>query len=103
MKRFLIPAALALAACLGACGVYNTDTYQAQQAALYGDRAATITCYGYSTVLFDGRSTGKVLYDEGGRLSFVDAATGQYTSVEGECRVVHDAGAPTVAASRAPR
>ena len=35
------------------------------------------------------RFEGKVEYDEGGRISFVDAANGRYTTVEGECRIVY--------------
>ena len=31
----------------------------------------------------------KVEYDEGGRVSFVDAANGRYTTIEGDCRVVY--------------
>lgn len=95
MKKFLIIGVAALA--LTGCGVTGTDTYQASQDALYSDKPAAITCYAYGVLTFNGVSTGKVLYDEGGRISFVDAANGRLTSMEGECRVVY---APTVTASR---
>ncbi|NQE62927.1 hypothetical protein [Caulobacter sp. RHG1] len=84
-----LTATVAVIALAGCGGVYNTDTYQAERDALYSDKPAQITCFGYGTVMFDGSSTGKVLYDDGGRVSFVDAANGRYTTVEGECRVVY--------------
>lgn len=94
MKRFSILAAGALALSLAACGVTDTDTYKASQDALYSDKPAAITCYAYGVQTFDGRSTGKVLYDEGGRISFVDAENGRLTALEGECRVVYAPVAP---------
>ncbi len=72
---------LGLAAC--------TDSKRASRAATWGDQPADITCWTYGTENFNGRSTGKVEYDEGGRVSFVDAANGRYTTVEGDCRVVY--------------
>ena len=73
--------AVGLAAC--------TDSKRASRAATWGDQPADITCWTYGTENFNGRSTGKVEYDEGGRVSFVDAANGRYTTVEGDCRVVY--------------
>lgn len=100
-KRLLVLAGATAVTALAACGgVYNTDTYQAERDALYSDKPAAITCYGYGAVMFDGQSTGKVLYDEGGRVSFVDAATGRYTTVEGECRVVYARTAAPASTSR---
>lgn len=87
-----VAALLALAATgsLAACGgYYETDSYKASRDALYSDKPAAITCYAYGTLTFNGTSTGKVIYDEGGRISFVDAANGRLTSLEGECRVVY--------------
>ncbi len=69
-----------------------TDSKRASQAATWGDQPADITCWTYGTENFSGRSTGKVEYDEGGRVSFVDAANGRYTTVEGDCRVVYRSG-----------
>jgi hypothetical protein len=79
----LLVAGVALAAT--AC----TDSKQAAREATWGDRPADITCWTYGTQTYDGRSTGKVEYDRGGRIAFVDAANGRYTTVEGDCRVVY--------------
>lgn len=78
-------ASLALVVAVGAC----TDSKRASRDATWGDKPADITCWTYGTENFTGRSTGKVEYDEGGRVSFVDAANGRYTTVEGDCRVVY--------------
>lgn len=66
-----------------------TDSKRASREATWGDKPADIVCWTYGSQNFSGRSTGKVEYDEGGRISFVDAANGRYTTVEGECRVVY--------------
>ena len=76
--------ALALVAVLGAC----TDSKRARNAATFGDKPADITCWTYGTQTFQGRSTGKVERDDG-RIAFVDAANGRYTTVDGECRVIY--------------
>lgn len=86
MKRILfIVAAPALALAAAGC----TDSERAQKAATFGDQPADIRCWTYGTETFSGRSTGKVEYDEGGRISFVDAANGRLTTVDGECRVTY--------------
>jgi hypothetical protein len=86
MKRtttlFLI-AGIALAAT--AC----TEAKRARNAAEFGDQPADITCWTYGTETFSGRSTGKVAYNDGGRIAFVDAANNRYTTIDGECRVVY--------------
>jgi hypothetical protein len=84
MTRALVIIALA-ALSVAAC----TDSKRASRAATWGDQPADITCWTYGTENFNGRSTGKVEYDEGGRVSFVDAANGRYTTIEGDCRVVY--------------
>ncbi len=66
-----------------------TDSKRASQAATWGDQAADITCWSYGEQTYSGRSTGKVEYDEGGRVSFVDAANSRYTTIEGDCRMVY--------------
>ena len=76
--------ALALVAVLGGC----TDSKRARNAATFGDKPADITCWTYGTQTFQGRSTGKVERDDG-RIAFVDAANGRYTTVDGECRVIY--------------
>ena len=82
LALLLAAAAIAFAGC-------TTDADRASSAATYGDKPAAITCYAYGTLTFNGTSTGKVIYDEGGRLTFVDAANGPLTTIEGECRVVY--------------
>lgn len=79
----LILAAIAVVA-TGAC----TDSKRARNAATFGDKPADITCWTYGTETFAGRSTGKVERDDG-RIAFVDAANGRYTTVDGECRVIY--------------
>ncbi len=54
------------------------------------DRPADIRCTSYGEVTYRGRSTGRVSYNDSGRLQFVDAATGRLNIIEGECRVVYD-------------
>ena len=78
-------ASLALVVSVGAC----TDSKRASRDATWGDKPADITCWTYGTESFSGRSTGKVEYDEGDRISFVDAANQRYTTVDGDCRVVY--------------
>lgn len=85
MNKVLILSIIAVAL----AGCYRTDASKARRDAYYGDKPALIFCQGYNGVIFDGQSTGKVEYDEGGRYTFVDAANGRLTSVEGECRVVY--------------
>jgi hypothetical protein len=86
MKSFTFAAlALTLVAATGAC----TDSKRARNAATWGDTPADITCWSYGTETFKGRSTGKVEYNDGGRIAFVDAANNRYTTLDGECRVVY--------------
>ncbi|WP_425990643.1 hypothetical protein [Brevundimonas sp. TWP2-3-2] len=82
----LLIAGLAVAA--SAC----TESRRARNAATWSDQPADITCWTYGTETFAGRSTGKVEYNDGGRIAFVDAANGRYTTIDGECRVVYLAG-----------
>ena len=95
----LLIAGLAVAAT--AC----TESRRARNAATWSDQPADITCWTYGTETFSGRSTGKVEYNDGGRIAFVDAANGRYTTIDGECRVVYLAEgeeAPAAAAPTAP-
>lgn len=86
MKRIhFILAVSALTLAAAGC----TDSERARKAATFGDQPADIACWTYGTETFRGRSTGKVEYDEGGRISFVDAANGRLTTVDGECRVTY--------------
>ena len=85
MRPILTASILLATVATGAC----TDSKIASREATWGDKPADIVCWTYGTQNFAGRSTGKVEYDEGGRISFVDAANGRYTTIEGECRVVY--------------
>lgn len=85
MKTSLTLIALAGALAASAC----TDSKRARNDATWSDRPAEITCWSYGTEVFTGRSTGKVEYDDGGRISFVDAATNRYTTIDGDCRVAY--------------
>lgn len=81
LTLFALAGALASTAC--------TDSKRARADATLTDRPADITCWSYGTETFKGRSTGKVEYQEG-RISFVDAASHRYTTIDGECRVVYE-------------
>jgi hypothetical protein len=85
--RILTTAAIVSAVALTGCEV--TEAGKASREAYYSDKPAAVTCYAYGTLTFEGTSTGKIIYDEGGRLTFVDAANGRLTTIEGECRVVY--------------
>jgi hypothetical protein len=85
MKIVLTLVAVAGALAASAC----TDSKRARNEATWEDRSADITCWTYGTQNFNGRSTGKVEYDDGGRISFVDAANNRYTTIDGDCRVVY--------------
>lgn len=80
---FVAVASLAAAGC--------TESERANRAAEFQDRPADLTCRSFGAVIFQGRSTGKVTYDEGERISFVDAANGRLTTVEGDCLIVYEA------------
>jgi hypothetical protein len=83
------PVAVILVAGIALATTACTEAKRARNAATFGDQPADITCWTYGTETFSGRSTGKVEYDDGGRIAFVDAANGRYTTVEGDCRVVY--------------
>lgn len=71
---------------LGGCMM--TDAEVASREAYYNDKPAHITCTGYASgVMVDTDTTGKVSFEEGGRISFVDAKTGGFVTTEGECVV----------------
>lgn len=84
MKTTIMVAGLGLAALLTGC----TESGRARNDATFSDKPADITCWSYGTQTYQGRSTGKVSNREG-RVSFVDAATGRYTVVDGECKLVY--------------
>lgn len=85
MRLVLTASLLLLSLATTAC----TDSKRASRDATWNDKPADIVCWTYGTQTYAGRSTGKVEYDEGGRISFVDAAHGRYTTIEGDCRVVY--------------
>lgn len=90
----VVSVALVTAAC--------TEAKRARNATTFGDQPADITCWTYGTETFSGRSTGKVEHDDGGRIAFVDAANGRYTTVDGECRVVYAPDGEVAAAPATP-
>jgi hypothetical protein len=81
--------ALILIAGVAVTAAACTDSRRARNAATWSDQPADIACWTYGTPTFAGRSTGKVEYNDGGRIAFVDASNGRYTTVDGECRVVY--------------
>lgn len=82
--------ALILVAALGVlASAACTESKRARNEATWSDLPADITCWTYGTEVFKGRSTGKVAYNDDGRISFVDAANGRYTTIDGDCRVVY--------------
>lgn len=84
MKKILLAGFAAAALFLSACSDVNNKSNQVT----YLDIPARITCTGLATgVMFDGYSSGRVTYEEGGRLKFVDAKTGGLVITEGECIV----------------
>ena len=85
MKRTVT---LVLIAGLAVTAAACTESKRARNAATWGDRAADITCWTYGTETFSGKSTGRV-EDRSGRIGFVDAANGRYTTLDGECRIVY--------------
>lgn len=52
-----------------------TEAERARKSATFDDRPADITCRTFGEPFYVGRSTGKVTYDEGGRVTFVDRAS----------------------------
>ena len=94
---------LILIAGLAVTAAACTESKRARNAATWGDKPADITCWTYGTETFSGRSTGKVENSDEGRLAFVDAANGRYTTVDGDCRVVYlNKGEEAAPASVAP-
>jgi hypothetical protein len=85
MKKYLLIAAVIVVSALGAC----SETERAQNEARYNDKPADILCQGYSGVLVDTRTTGRIEFDATGRIDFVDAKTGRLTKTEGECVVTY--------------
>lgn len=90
MRRILtISAVGALALAAAGCGRWSTDSASASRKATNSDQPAAVTCWTYGVVTFDGQSTGRVLRDADGFVSFVDAASRRFTVVEGDCRIVY--------------
>lgn len=77
--------AVAIVALIGAC----TDTTRAKYAA-YGE-SALVKCYSGGTLIYEGRSTGRVLKEETGAdgYAFKEASTGALKEVSGDCNVTY--------------
>jgi len=90
MKTKMIVAA-AIVSLLAVGGCITRESEREQIHVKRQDRPAAIDCYAYGEHTFSGVSTGAITYDDGGRLSFIDAANNRLTVIEGECRVVYAA------------
>lgn len=83
MHRIIITALAVIT--LSAC----TDT-QMSRIVAYGE-PATVKCYSGGVLIYEGRSTGRVLKEETGAdgYAFKDAATGKLKEVSGDCNVTY--------------
>jgi hypothetical protein len=84
VARIVLIAATATA--LTAC----TEARRESAGTTFSDKPADITCWSYGQAIFQGRSTGKVNTRSEGRIGFVDAANGRYTTVDGDCLIVYE-------------
>lgn len=87
-KSSLTALALILAASAVTAGC--TEGRRARQETKFSDRPADITCWSFGAEIYQGASTGTVEQSEG-LISFVDAATGRFTRISGDCRIVYQA------------
>lgn len=91
MKRLaLLALACIISASLTACkGI--TDTDRAQTERRFSDTPAMLKCYDFGILVYEGRSRGKPQRDDtgDGMWTFVDTATGNLTTVEGNCVVFY--------------
>jgi hypothetical protein len=81
---------IATVALIGLAGC--TKVERETRSARISDRPADVTCRTFGEPFYVGRSTGRVTYDRGGRITFVDRANGRLTTIEGECMVVYALG-----------
>lgn len=84
MRQFAVYGLIVLGLATSAC----TDSKRASMNSKFTDQAADITCWSFGTEIFSGRSTGRVSRSEGA-ITFVDAANGRLTSIQGDCRMVY--------------
>ena len=91
----ILSAAIAAIALFGLAGCTESD--RAQKSTTLSDTPAEVTCRTFGEPFYVGGSTGKVTYDRGGRITFVDRANGRLTTIEGECMIVY---APPVKSAR---
>lgn len=89
-KIILIAISIMLGMALTACGFTETD--RAQKSRAFTDTPATLICHDYGGVVFSGRSKGKPQRSDTGEgmWEFVNAQTGKFTQVEGNCVVAYD-------------
>lgn len=89
-KLILLAMAVLLGSALSACGITETD--RAQKSRAFSDTPATLVCHDFGIEVFNGRSKGKPQRSDTGEgmWEFVNAATGQFTQVEGNCTVAYD-------------
>ncbi|MHC3127634.1 hypothetical protein OB03_10245 [Brevundimonas sp. GN22] len=84
MHRLVIIALITTGAVVVGC----TDSKRATMSAEFSDQPADITCWSYGTETYNGRSTGRVTRRDAAT-TFVDAANGRLTAIEGDCRIVY--------------
>lgn len=82
-----LPSTIAAFALLGLAGC--TEAARERRSVTRSDRPADVSCRSFGQPFYAGRSTGKVTYDEGGRVTFVDRTNGRLTTIEGECMIVY--------------
>lgn len=91
MKKTII-SAVVLALSVVSSGCVRTTADRAQAERRYSDGPATIQCYDYGLLIFQGRTKGKPQRSDTGEgsWSFVDATTGKLTTVEANCHIAYD-------------
>lgn len=67
-----------------------TEARRERAGTTFSDKPADITCWSYGQQIYQGRSTGKIDGRSEGRVGFVDAANGRYTTIDGDCLVIYD-------------
>lgn len=82
----LVLVATAVAAITAGC----TEARRERAGTTFADKPAEITCWSFGQQIYQGRSTGKIDGRSEGRIGFVDAANGRYTTVDGDCLVVYE-------------
>jgi hypothetical protein len=87
VKKLLTCGAVIGVACIGFLGACS-DVEQAQNDVTYSDRPAYVKCTTIGgSPMYEGWTSGRVIYDDGGRLTFTDGSSKRLITTEGECIV----------------